>query len=167
MGCLVYTFLDTFYFLADLGAVWWTQVQMTLCPRSHGTGVSNISWQIFLAGLRAVWGTHIKIHFVSLLTWKIQHMLKYILPSLSFWDIFYFLPCMGAQVKINFISSPASRRIGMLNSSWDKFCVHARMARNWSTHVEIHLVSLLAWKGFGQLKLIHFVSHDWYVSTHV
>ena len=47
--------------------------------------------------------------------------------------------------------------IGLVNTSWYMFCFLAGMGTDWSTHVEMHFVSLLAWMGFGQHKL-------WYIS---
>jgi hypothetical protein len=55
--------------------------------------------------------------------------------------------------------SPYWHGRGLLNTCWDTFCVLACMGGVWSTHMETHVVSSLAWDGFGITKVeIFFVS---------
>jgi hypothetical protein len=74
-----------------------------------------------------IWTTHFEMHFVSSLAVEgfDQHMLRCIL-------------------------CPRWHGKGLVNRCCYTFCVVAGMGWVWSTHVEIHVESSLAWDGFGQ-----------------
>ena len=57
------------------------------------------------------------------------------------------------QVKLRYILCPRFHGMGLVNTSWDAFCVLAGIGGVWSTHIEMHFVSSLSWEGYGQHKL--------------
>ena len=130
---------DVFWILESKGGVWSSQDDMHV--------MFSLAWDEFKQ--------HVVIHFASSMTWAGlgQHMSWYIL-----------FPC--------------SHGVGLVNKSWNIFCVLAEMffffkkcweagmwlvclahvvyfpdgmRCVWSTQVEIHFVSSLAWEGFGQM----------------
>ena len=120
-------------------------LRYVLCARLHGKWlvitfemhfVSSLALEVFgqtcwytfsvLAVMGWVWTTHVEIHFESLLAWEGfgQHMLMSLL-------------------------SHRWHSKGLLYTSSDAFFVLAGMGELYSTHVEIQIVSSLAWDGFG------------------
>ena len=81
------------------------------------------------------WSIHDEIHVVSFLAW----------------DGF-------GQNLLRNILYPRWYGRGFANTCLDKFCGLAGMGVFWSTHVDIHFVSSLAWEVFGQ----HMLSPYWH-----
>ena len=158
---------DAFCFLAGMGCVWSTQVDMhfvcslacdgfgqhmlscILSSRWHGRGFVNTCWDTFcvLAGIGWVWSTYVGMHFVSSLSWEGfgQHMLKYILCSR--WQ---------GTCLVNTSSDIFSVLAGMEWTNVEILFVFS-LARScvWLTQAERYFLSSLAWKGVG---CVHFVS---------
>ena len=137
------------------GHMFWS----VLCSRMHGVRLFNSSWGTFcviaamrgvffntcwvafsdLAGLGGVWSTQVEMHFVSVLAWDGfgQHQLSYIL-------------------------FPHWHGIGLVNTSWDPFCVLVGMGVVWSKHVDMHFLSSLAWEESGQHKARYILGPRWH-----
>ena len=147
--------------------LWSTQVEIHLesSLELHACGWHMLR-SILYTGWYRVWSTNVEMHFVSLLAWE----------GLTCWYAFFVLARKGHKVNTCWHSFyvPAvmgyvcpSLRIcwhgmGLCNTKWVTYCVFARMGWVWSTHVEMHFVSSLAWKGFGQYMLRCILCPPWH-----
>ena len=111
-----------------------------LCLRWHGIGMVNTYWEelCVLVSMVTDRSTHVMINFVSLLAWYNfgNHMLRYIL-------------------------CPRWHGRGLVNTCWDEYCAPSGMGLVYRTHVEMHLVSLLAWDVFCRHMLKYIFCPRW------
>ena len=88
-----------------------------------------------------VWSTHVEIHVVYSLTWdRFRCMLCPLLNGISLVNT-----CWQKTFHVF-----AGMVLVFVNTSWDTFCVLACVEGVWSTYVEMHFVSSLAWEGLVQ-----------------
>ena len=153
--------------------VWSIYVEMYL--------VFSLAWDVFcrdmlrlifvFAGM--IWSTYVEIHFESSLAWygfcqqKLRciwcprwHAMYFVDPC---WETFWVLAGTGrvfsTHDELHFVPSLAWERLGQ-----HKFRYNLRprcMIGDWSTHVELHLVSL-AWDGFCQHMLRYTLRSRWH-----
>ena len=95
-------------------------------PHWHGWDLVYTSCVTFcvIAGIWAVWSTQVEVHFVSLLAFGgfVQHKMRVIL-------------------------CPRCHGMGLVNTSWEAFCVFVGILRFWSTQVELQFC--IRWHGRG------------------
>ena len=118
---------------ADILGIWSKQVEICF--------MSLLSWDVFVS-------TQFEIHFVSsqASVELYQHKLSYILCPLWHWR--------GLVIEIQFVSSS-------VYTSGNTFCVIAGVIVVWSSCVEIHFLSSMAFKGFVQHMLKHILCPHW------
>jgi hypothetical protein len=110
-------------------------LRYTLCPLWHWMGLFNKSWHAFcvLSDLWWVRSTHIEMNSVP----------------------------RGHCMKGRCILSLCWLGEGLVNTG-DSFCVLVGTGGVWSTQVEIHFDTSLAWNGFVKHKLRHILSLRWH-----
>ena len=139
---LVKSCRDTFYVLSGMGWVWSVHVEIRLLR-----DLVNTYWDTFYVfdGMELVWTLQVEIHFVSSLAWDrfSQHMLRWCLYPC--WHLMEF----GQHMLWHIMCTRWNGR-NLVNKCWNALWVVASMGMFWSTQVEIHFVSLLAWDGSRQ-----------------
>jgi len=128
------------------------ELKYIFCPLWHGKCLVNTCRDticvLFVMG--GVFSTQVEIHFMSSRIWDrlSHHNLRYIS-----------CPCWHESSLVNTFRDTFRFLAGM---GGDAFCVVACMERVWSTHVEIHFVSLLARKGFCQHTSRYILCPRWH-----
>jgi hypothetical protein len=136
---------DTLCVLAYIGWVWWTNwdascvlagmgghkihtLRCILCSCWRGLDLVNISRYAFseLVDGWCVWSKLVEVLFCP--RW---HEMDLVITR---WDSL----CLRWQGR------------GLVNTWWDAICVVTGAGGIWSTQVEMHFVSSMAWEGFGQ-----------------
>ena len=174
------------FVFAGIGWIWSTHVNMHFVSwlewkgygqhmmrciyyhRWHCMSLVNTRWDEFcvLACIGWVSSIHVEMHFVSSLAWDGfgQPILWYFfVSSLALDEIDH-------HVLKGSLFIPR-HRIRLVKTIWDTFCGLAGIGWDWSTHVEVVLVSSLAdtyvsslsWYGFSQHALRYILCSRWLI----
>ena len=168
---LLNTCWDTFCFLACMGGVRSTHVEINFMPSLAWDGFNQYKlWCILFRRCKgAVWPKQVKGNFVSCLAWDrfSNYKFCYILCPRSHGRGF-------GEHMLKCILCPRGHGICLVNLCLDPFCGLAGMGGVWSTQAEMHSLSWLscdgfvntsydtfcvsqAWDGFGQHMLRYFL----------
>ena len=155
--------------------VWWTQVEIHLCPRWQWRGFVNTCWNAFSVLVRKRWVclTHV-LHFASWLALEgfCQEMLRCnlcvwwhgIILVITCWYAFCILAGLGwvwsALCELH-LACPLVRNL-FGQHSLGFFCVLACIECVSSSGVEMHFVYYLALERFSQHKLRYIL---WFIET--
>ena len=124
-----------------MGGVWSTQAEMHFLSWFSCDGFVNTSYDAFcfLAVTGRVWSTLFEMYFEFSLAWE------------GF-----------GQRKLWYILCPRCHESGLVNTSWDTFCVLAGIGWVWSSQVEMHFAFTFLLDGFGQHKLRYILCPRWH-----